>query len=199
MKNRNSMIYVCAAVCACCIFNGCAKTQEDAQNTTDLPFSVFAEIDIEDNYANSEDIQVFANYTDGSQNFADLMEEANYIVKAPVTSTSKKSAVTQTSTLAVTEAYKGNVSGEITLYQMAGDNNVLSGTEYILFMNKQYPNDSASNVFYSCGGGQGVMRMDSESKKIFVNSEILLGQDISDWLGDHLEDYIAVAEGFEEN
>ena len=202
MKKQNILVCLCAVVCVCGIFNGCNiedAQKNNTQNTTDMPISVFEEIDIEDKYANSKDIQVFANYTDSSGTFSELMEEANYIVKATVTSTYKKSVVTQTSTLTVTEVYKGDMPEEITLYQMAGDNNVINGNEYILFINKQNVDDVNSNVFYSCGGGQGVMRIDAEDKKIIVNSEILLGEDISVWLENRFVDYIAEVKKNEEN
>ena len=78
-------------------------------------------------------------YNDTVENFVQLESNAEYIVSVTVVSTNMKSKMAQEAELSVNEVHKGTVPDSITLYQIATDNPVETGKQYILFMAPQWP------------------------------------------------------------
>lgn len=134
----------------------------------------------------SEGTNVSATYNDAASNFLQLEESAGYIVRASVVSTNMKSSVAQEAVLAVNVTYKGSVSDSITLYQIATDNPVEVGKEYILFLNPQWPENLDSQVYYPVGGGIGSLEIEPSTMHIYVDGERIMGDDLHTWVEENL-------------
>lgn len=88
------------------------------------------------------------------------------------------------SRLEVVKSYKGDVSGEIVFLQIAKDNPVKVGNEYILFMEKQSDEgEGYQNLYQPSNGGRSVMLIDGGN--IYTNDEGLIDKDLEDWLNDN--------------
>lgn len=152
-------------------FSACGfKTATSSANTQDR------------NHQVNNHSEVSASYCDSVQNFEQLENIANYIVRVYVVSTNMKSEFAQEATLKVLNTYKGVTTEEITLYQLASDNVVQQGNEYILFLNPQEPDETNSQIYYPVGGGIGVLRIDETTKEIFVCDNRLLDPELNTWI-----------------
>lgn len=140
-----------------------------------------------------ESSNVSATYGDSAVNFQQLEGTAGYIVRATVISTNMKSPFAQEAVLDVNEVYKGTVSDSITLYQIATDNPVEAGKEYILFLNPQWPENLDSQVYYPVGGGIGSLEIEISTKNIYVDGERIIGDELNVWVEDNLASHSQVS------
>ncbi len=92
---------------------------------------------------------VSATYMDSVMNFKDLEKKSGYIVRGTVLSTEMVSPFAQKSEIKIEAVYKGSVPDIAYLYQLAGDNNVQKGSEYILFLNPQNSDEPNSGEYYT--------------------------------------------------
>lgn len=134
----------------------------------------------------SDSLYVEATYSDAIENFVQLESNAEYIVCATVVSTNIKSPMAQEAELSVDEVYKGTVADNITLYQIATDNPVESGKQYILFMNPQWPDNLECEVYYPAGGGIGVLEVEASTMNIYVDQERIISNDLAVWVENNL-------------
>lgn len=143
-------------------------------------------ISLEQLIEDSDSLHIEATYSDAVENFVQLENNAEYIVCATVVSTNMKSKIAQEAELSVNEVYKGTVSDTITLYQIATDNLVESGKQYILFMNPQWPDNLEREVYYPVGGGIGVLEVEASTMNIYVDEERIISSDLAAWVEENL-------------
>lgn len=154
----------------------CAKQETISPTLSDLNRM------IENGEIKAEEIEADASYKFWANNFVELESHSPFIVRSRVLESETK--LGKVSKLEVVKSYKGDVSGEIVFLQIAKDNPVKVGNEYILFMEKQSDEgEGYQNLYQPSNGGRSVMLIDGGN--IYTNDEGLIDKDLEDWLNDN--------------
>lgn len=123
--------------------------------------------------------QTMASYSDGPTDFADLVEGSDCIVIATVEETWQISMLNHSSRLSVTKVIKGDVDASITMWQVAGDNNVNVGDKCILFLRTQ---NEAKQIYAPKGGGVGVMKYNDSPSDARIGYPIIDEKEFREWI-----------------
>lgn len=169
---------ICLGLCllVSAFSTACAKQETISPTLSDLNRM------IENGEIKAEDIEVDASYKFWANNFVELESGSPFIVKAKVLESETK--IGRISRLEVVKSYKGDVSGEIVFLQIAKDNPVKVGNEYILFMEKQSDEgEGYQNLYQPSNGGRSVMLIDGGN--IYISDSKLIDRDLENWLNDN--------------
>lgn len=169
---------ICLGLCllASAFPTACAKQETVPMTLTDLSRM------IEEGEIRVEHMEVDASYKFWANNFVELESGSPFIVKAKVLESETK--IGRMSRLEVVKSYKGDVSGEIVFLQIAKDNPVKVGNEYILFMEKQSDEgEGYQNLYQPSNGGRSVMLIDGGN--IYISDSKLIDKDLENWLNDN--------------
>ncbi|WP_127531782.1 hypothetical protein [Paenibacillus kobensis] len=93
-------------------------------------------------------------YVDGATNIMDLKKNAELIILGTAISQELPSKIAVATKVKVTKTLKGKQQDEIIIYQFNGEEVLIPGEEYYLFLGKQ--TDGQENSFFIKGGFQGL-------------------------------------------
>lgn len=171
--NTKRIFSVLTAAVIAFVFSACGNGSVEFKDKTD------------DTKNQSTDI-FFSSYSDAVSSFAELENTALFVVRGYVLNATQKSKYAQEAVIRVEDTYKGKTAEEITLYQNSGDNTVQKGSEYILFLNLQEPENPDSQIYYPVGGGIGALKIDSSVKTILTANDRIIDSDLRLWVNENI-------------
>ena len=128
------------------------------------------------------DMMVDYCYRDGVSSFRELLEKSAYIVQGTVISIKQNTPIAQMAVVNVSQVYCGKVPDTIYVCQMANDNPMKEGREYLLFMNLQ--DTDTEDTFYPVSGGTGIVRVAESSRQLMIANGIIDDEDLQSWVSE---------------
>ena len=119
----------------------------------------------------------------GVTDFQDLAESAGCVVRGTVSGITQYTPDVLKATVRISEVFSGKVPKVIHLLQMANDNTVEIGNEYILFMNPQ--GEDTDGTFCTVGGRLGAILVDIAGRQLILASSRIGEEDFSKWIAEN--------------